>query len=162
MPTPQRRNAWKWFFAVLAALTVLATVVPIVYNLKQQLKPEQFAAAWDQWKHQRPANYVMTYEVRKNDEEHGDRFVVTVKDGKTRSVLCNGLALQEDKFAYYGMDRLFDQLDQTLQKDRKENTKTYLRGIFDEKTGAIRWFVRRVMGTRERLEITVKPIEEQN
>ena len=59
-----RDRSWVWFFAVLAALGIAAILIPLVYNVRQQLTPEQVAAARECWRADGPASYVLDYEQR--------------------------------------------------------------------------------------------------
>src|SRR5947209_14393116 len=77
-------RGWIWYFVIVAALTVLATTILVVYNLRQQLRPEQLAAARPLWEQKRPPDYVLTY--TKKGGATGT-FIVTVRKGKVVSVL---------------------------------------------------------------------------
>src|ERR1700756_5332481 len=79
-----RSRGWIWFFAVLVVLTVAATAFLWIYNVRQQLTPEELAAAHKLWEQKRPANYVLTY--TKEGSVTGT-FVVTVRQGKVKSVI---------------------------------------------------------------------------
>ena len=52
-PAPKRNRGWLWYFLILVILTVAATVGLAWYNLSQQLRPEQFEAAWEQMEAER-------------------------------------------------------------------------------------------------------------
>ena len=83
-PGRKPNRGWIWYFVILAVLTVVATTVLVVYNLRQQLRPEQLAAARKLWDEKRPADYVLTYTKKGNAT---GTFVVTVRKGKVVSVL---------------------------------------------------------------------------
>jgi hypothetical protein len=158
MDTPRKSRKWIWYFAVLGVLTVIATSTLAVYNIKQQLKPEQLAAAIDLWDAQGPKNYVLEYTARKTVEsvDMSDAYIVKVKDGVAYEVLDNGQPLEPRQLAYYGMHRLLQDVERFMEMDMKPGApSTYRRGDFDGKTGALVRYVRRVMGTRQRLEINV-------
>jgi hypothetical protein len=55
------------------------------------------------------------------------------------------------------MEGLFDFVERLMKIDSEPGSpKTYVPAIFDDqKTGGLRWYVRRVMGGRQRVEITV-------
>ncbi len=159
MPPPTRNNHWKWFFAILIALALFASILMIVVNWQLQLKPEQLEGARKLWETNGPANYVMVYTTRRNDETTTDHYVVKVRQKKTYAVLVNDLPLTE-RLDYYGMDALFNDVERFQDMDNeKGKPRTYTRATFDDRTGAIRWYVRRVMGSRERQEITVKSLD---
>ena len=64
----QRRwRRWVPFFLVLVALGAVAVVVPIVYNLRLQLRPEQLEQARQRWREQGPPDYDLSCE-RKTTE----------------------------------------------------------------------------------------------
>jgi hypothetical protein len=158
MPPP-KNNAWKWFFAILIVLALFASILMIVVNWRLQLKPEQLEAARKRWETSGPASYVMNYTTRRNDETRTDHYVVKVRQKKTYEVLVNDLPLTE-RLDYYGMDALFNDVERFQDMDaEKDKPRTYTRAIFDDQTGAIRKYVRRVMGGHERQEINVEPLE---
>lgn len=150
-------RGWIWFFVILTALAVSATVILIVFNLQQQLKPEQLEAARQLWKKNDIRDYTMTYTVRTNDQEKADRYFVKVQGGKVVEAKFNGQAEPAGRLHHYGMDRLFAYIEDFHKIDsEKGKPRTFVRAIFDEqKTGGLRWYVRRVMGGNERQEITV-------
>jgi uncharacterized protein DUF6174 len=158
MPPARRNRGWIWFFIVLASLALTAMVVPIVYNLSQQLKPEELAAAEKQWREKGPASYQLVYTVKRGDAEP-DHFVVRVRHGKAVSAQVNDIPQPPNRAHNYTMDRLFDDIQEFLEiQKRKDQPQTYLRAFFDPATGAVRRFIRRVMGTNERLEIEVQSL----
>jgi hypothetical protein len=159
MPPPKRNNNWKWFFAVVAVLALGASISLIVINLRQQLKPERLEANRKRWEASGPANYVMVYTTRKNLETTTDHYVVKVRNKKPYEVLVNGLPLTE-RLDYYGMSALFNDIERFLEIDsEKGKPRVFTKAHFDDTTGAIRQYVRRVMVSRERLEINVEPLE---
>ena len=62
-----RRRRWLWFFVTLAGLSALALTTLIVYNLRQQLRPEQLAEARERWQQHRPDDYDLDYTLRQDD-----------------------------------------------------------------------------------------------
>lgn len=155
---PARKNRrWIWFFVVVFAMAVVATVVLIVFNLQQQLKPEQLAAARAMWKEKGPANYRMTY-TQKLNQEPEDHYVVKVRGGTVVESFFNGSAEPPERWPYRSMEALFDFVEKFMRDDAQPSRpKVFVRAIFDDKkTGALRWYVRSVMGERHRVEITIE------
>lgn len=163
MDTPIKNRSWIWYFVVLAILTIIATSTLAIYNIRQQLKPETLDTAIALWNAKGPKDYVLVYTTKKTDlsGDSDDHYVVKVKDGRPYEVLINGLPPAEERqLAYYGMNRLLQYIEQFMEIDAQPGKpKTYLRGDFDGKTGALLRYVRRVMGTRQRLEITVESLD---
>jgi hypothetical protein len=164
--TESRKNlGWLWYFIIVFGLSITAAVIIAVYNLRQQLKPEQLATAEQLWKQRGPANYVMVYTI-KTDSIAGTRtddYVVKVRSGRAYEALVNGLPQEQDRLVYYGMTKLFEYIDTFLEKDAEPGKpKVFSRALFDPDTGALRWYVRRVMGTADRVEITVESLEIQD
>jgi hypothetical protein len=160
MSAPPKSNNWKWVFVALFGLALFAAVFLIVYNLRQQLKPERLEAARKQWDAKGPANYVMRYTTRMNEETTTDEYVVKVRNKKAYEVLVNGFPEPPERLGYHGMDALFDYIERFVELDaEKGKPRTFTKASFDEQTGALREFVRRVMGKRERLHILVEPLE---
>ena len=163
METSKKNRNWLWYFLVLAVLTIIATTTLAIYNLRQQLKPEQLDAAIDLWRAKGPAEYVLVYLAKKTEQsgDMEDHYVVKVKGGKAFEVLVNGLPLAEERqLAYYGMHRLLQDIERFMELDAEPGRpKTFTRGDFNGKNGALLRYVRRVMGSRQRLEITVESLE---
>ncbi len=158
--SPRKNNNWKWFFAIVVALSIFVAVSLIWWNLRLQLKPEQLEAARALWDTNGPADYVLVYTTRKNEETTTDHYVVKVRQKKAYEVIVNGLPEPTDRLEYQSMDALFNYVERFLELDsEKGKPRTYTRAIFDEKNGAILSYVRRVMGTSERLEINVKALD---
>jgi len=164
-------RGWIWYFVILGALSVLGITILVVYNLRQQLKPEQIAAARKLWEEKRPPDYVLTY-TKKGDAS--GTFIVTVHQGKVVSVIMREevvkdnqvqvaeLPLERRLYASYDMAGLFDNIERFQEMDaRKDSPRTFIRATFDPQNGQLLWFVRRVMGTRDRIEINVEPIDMQ-
>ena len=81
-------RTWVWYFLILGVLSAAAATILIVFNLRQQLKPEQLAAAKALWKAKGPRDYDMTYRQLVGDEP--ETFVVRVRGGQVESVERNG------------------------------------------------------------------------
>jgi hypothetical protein len=156
----QSNRNWIWFFVVVGALAVLAMVSMIVYNLGRQLKPEQLAAARRSWHERGWRSYQLTYTVRRGIEQETDTYVVRVRDGKVISSTVNGRAEPPERFAYRDMDAKFDEIARFQEIDAKPGQpRTFCVGNFDPDNGALRQYVRRVMGSKERVEIVVDSLE---
>ncbi|MCI0378384.1 MAG: DUF6174 domain-containing protein [Gemmataceae bacterium] len=161
MSPPNRKRSWIWYFVIVFTLAVAATVVLAVYNSRQQLKPEQLEAARKLWREKGPSDYTMKYTIRMKADDEPDVLQVKVMKGRAVDVLYNGKPEPQERLVYYSMDRLFDFIEQFQDYDSmKGQPKVYVRAIFDDqKTGGLRWYVRRVMGGRERVEITVDDLQ---
>jgi hypothetical protein len=156
---PGKRRS-LWYFVVLAVLAVVAMVSLVKYNLGQQLTQEQLTAARALWKEKGPKSYQLTYKIKIGIDVAPDYYVVRVRNGSVVSSTRNERPEEKRLFAERGMDAIFDWIQdfQDLAAKPKQ-PRTYIRGMFDPSTGAVRWYVRRVMGGSERLEITVEPVE---
>lgn len=159
-PAAGRTNrGWIWYFVILAFLTVLATTILVVYNLNQQLKPEQLEKAWQVWKEQGPHSYHLVYTIKINEPSSTDHYDVKVKDTAVIQAAVNGQQEPANRLHYYGMEKLFGYIDSNLERDQKKGQpRTYTRALFDPDHGGLRSYVRRVMGSKERVEITVEKL----
>ncbi len=156
MTAGKRNRGWLWYFLILAGLTVLAVVFLIWYNLSQQLRPEELAAARQRWQAKGLRDYRLTYTIKRG-EGAADSVVVVVRGGKTVSAAVNGRPEPAERLHFYGMDRLFDDIERFLDMDKAPGKRrTYARARFADADGHLEWYVRRVMEGRERLEITVE------
>jgi hypothetical protein len=161
VPRAPKNHAWLWIFLFLIVASIAVAAVMIWYNLRLQLKPEQLEAARALWKERGPRDYRMVYTTQLRDESHKDRFVVEVRAGRVQSVIMNQtLFLNTREMAYHSMERLYSEIAQSLEKDAKEGRKVYTRANFDGATGALQDYVRRVMGSRERVQIQVIELEQ--
>jgi hypothetical protein len=162
MTVVQNPRGWKWFFAVLIVLTLAATVSLIVYNIKQQLTPEKFEAAYKRWQEKRPKSYTLVYKDKFTSQAGGDiqtnEYVVKVENRKVKEVLVNGIPKTE-RLEYHDMDGLFNFIERFFEMDAKGNRKVFRLGVFDPGTGALRKYVRRVAGSLERQEITAESLD---
>jgi hypothetical protein len=158
--TMEKNHGWIWFFVVVIGLGIAAMASLIVYNLSQQLKPEQLADARRLWKEKGWRSYQLSYTIRRGIEASSDAFVVRVRGGRVVSSTVNGLPEEKRLFGARGMEALFDDIERFLELDaRPGQPRTFTRAIFDNNTGALRSYVRRVMGGKERTEIKVESIE---
>ncbi|MBV8169683.1 MAG: hypothetical protein JO021_23040 [Alphaproteobacteria bacterium] len=170
-PAPRRKNnAWIWFFVLMAVASVGVAGFMIWFNRHLQLRPEQLQAALQRWQEHGPASYRLTYTRRLGDSDHTDTFVVKVRHRKVVEVRMNGeplrdedgLPITDERLQYHSMDRLLRDVERFLELDARDGRTNYNVAFFDEDTGALRKYVRRVMGTRERVEeeAKVEPLTE--
>jgi hypothetical protein len=161
MPPPQQSYRWIWYFVVLGVLTVSACTILVWYNLRQQLKLEDLVAARAQWLQRRPANYDLTYTKRGSAS---GTFFVKVRNGTIVSVTLDGREVtQNDKpldpsrYPRYDMTALMDDIETFLEEDGEPGRpRTYTVATFDPTDGHLIRYVRRVMGSSERIEINVQ------
>ncbi len=167
MPPLKPSYRWIWYFIVLAILTVTAITILVWYNLRQQLKMEDLEKAKSQWKRARPLNYDLYYTKRGSAS---GAFAIAVRDGKVISVALDGREITQDdkpldpsRYSRYDMTALMDDVETFLEKDSEPGRpRTYTVATFDPGDGHLIRYVRRVMGTSERIEIIVqlKKLEE--
>ncbi len=162
---PQLKGrSWIWYFFAVALLAVLLLGWLWLY-VQQQLEPgqqlhlEQLLAARKKWKDSKISDYQMLYTVTRGGEGGGrDRFYVVVQGGKVRSVVMNDdQPLPPEQFDYRSMDGLFNDVEVFLKRDAKEGApQTFCRGYFDADDGHLTRFVRRVVGSKESVDIRVE------
>ena len=149
---PNRK--WIWYYATLVVLTAASITIMIVYNLKQQLTPPQFAAAQALWKEKGPRDYDMTYTKKVGAPE---TYAVRVRAGVVVSAERNGQPVEERQLHYHSMNALFSDVERFLELDAEPGRpRTFCVARFDPDDGHLRHYVRRVMGSTERAEITVE------
>jgi len=166
---PAKRSLrWVAFFVILACLAVTGIVLPIVYNLGQQLRPEQLAAARERWELVGPADYDLTYTVKYDREPLAERHLVLVRDGKIVWASCEGEVVQVSPAlgAALGVaaggsgrgGRDVSAIFTHLEKLRQEESagRNFLVAVFDPKAGWPRRIIRRVGGTSAREEWDVR------
>src|SRR5688572_8738986 len=92
IPPSRRVSPWRWVavFAVLGVLGATGVTIPIVYNLNQQLKPEQLIEARRRWREQGPKDYDLTYTVTYDRNRLGERHIVLVRGGEVVFASCEG------------------------------------------------------------------------
>jgi hypothetical protein len=159
-PRPRNRN-WIWFFLTLLGLTLLAVAILIWYNFRQQLTPEQLEAAQKLWEKTNLRDYDMEYTTKKGTDKEPDRFEVRVRQGKVQSVILNRRVPMEPRlFPYRSMDALLDDIEKFMKEDcQPGRPRTFTRAMFDPNDGHLLWYVRRVMQSEERVEITVEKFQ---
>src|SRR5262245_66491076 len=85
-------KSWRWlvYFLVLVCLATAGVTLPIVYNLGQQLQPEQLEVAKERWQRNGPADYDLTYAITYDREKLAERHVVLVRGGRMVFASCEG------------------------------------------------------------------------
>jgi hypothetical protein len=152
-----KNRSWVWYFVIVVALSILATVIIIGYNLAQQLTSEQLHAAMQKWQDNGPRDYELQYVVKRSGSNEPDQYVVKVKEGMVVSATLNKYPLKYHQLENHSMTQLLKDIQAFMEKDAEAGTPwTFTRALFDEKDGHLLWYVRRVMGSRERVEIEVK------
>jgi hypothetical protein len=157
-PAPKKNRRWIWFFVVVFALAFLAIAILVVFNLQQQLKPEQLDAALALWQKNGPRDYTMSYTTLVNAEPQPieTHYWVKVRGGRVVESKCNGQQEAASLFPYRGMESRFDEIEKFMRIDSEPNRpKVYVVATFDEKTGRLRRYIHRVMGSKDRVEINV-------
>ena len=163
-PRAQKNLGWLWYFVLLAVLAVSATIVLIVYNQNQQLRPDQIAAAQERWRKNGPRSYRLVYNISTDSpagQKRTDYFDVTVRDGVVTRASLNEKALPAERLSEFGMDKLLAFVADKIAIDQeRDRPRTFTRAMFDDqKTGALIWYIRRVMGSKERVEIKFEKIQ---
>src|SRR5262249_42954564 len=152
---PARRPSsnWIWYFAVVAVLSVLFTLVLVRFNLAQQLTLPELLAAERLWKERGPADYDMEY--TKQGSATGP-FTVRVRNHRVERVICDGRPQEERLLPYSSMEALFGYIEDYLREDARPGARrVFTTGRFDDKDGHLLHYVRRVMESAERIELTV-------
>lgn len=153
----KRNSGWIWYFVIVFGLAVLGTVWLGVFNLKLQLTQQQLTAARDKWDARKPADYDLVYTIKNDDDSQGPEYSIRVRGGKLVHVLEDGVALYAERAAQHTMDAIFELVQKNLDADSQPGAeKVYVRARFHEGNGAVLEYVRRIMGTHQRLEISVK------
>jgi hypothetical protein len=167
---PKRPKArWRtyvWYFLALAVLSAAAIIIPIIYNLNQQLTEEQVAEARTRWKQHGFASYDLDYGER-NDSDDWDRYVAKVRGGEVVSLRVNdrlvaleGMTPQERR--KYSVPGMFEQIEEQLNEEKDGGRRNFATADFDPAAGYPRHYIRRVRGSRSRLEwmIRLTPVKE--
>jgi Family of unknown function (DUF6174) len=142
-------------------LTWLALYIRNELDPAKQLNLEQLRTARNLWQEKGPKDYQMLYKVRRSRDT--DTYFVEVRGGRVVSVVYNGKEhLPPDKWEYHSMVGLFTDIELFLKHDAQPNSpQTFCRGYFAKDDGRLVQFVRRVVGSEERVDIfveTFKPI----
>jgi hypothetical protein len=164
-----------WFFGLLAVLGAVAVTLPIIYNLREQLLPEQVAEARRRWEEHGTRDYDLSYQVRYDREQQVDEYKIKVRGGKVVSVVRNNevrmfedaaalvlglpcLALEhpDENFQQHTVENFFKSIEAILHEDSTAAKRNYATASFDAVDGHPLHFVHRVAGTGRRLEWTIK------
>jgi|SRR5579875_415882 hypothetical protein len=175
--SPRRPRRWIGFFIILAVLAAIAIVVPLVYNLSIQLRPEQLTEARQRWQEHAPPDYDLEYLVRTThpNQEEERAYLVQVREGRVVLVVCNSdviyldpalafaaglsvLALSSENPDQYGVPALFEAIETTLRQDEAAGRRSFATAQFDPKDGHPFHYVHRVRGTKERVEWNIQLI----
>ncbi len=158
-PTRRKKWGWVWYFVLLLVLSAVAVAIIIGYNLRQQLTSDELAAAIGLWDARGPRTYKFEYVVKRGDAKP-DVYVVRVSDGRVVYGSLNDIPLPVDKLPTRSMAALLGDIRTFMERDAEPGKPwTYTRARFDENDGHLLWYVRRVMGSRERVEIQVRDFE---
>jgi hypothetical protein len=158
MATVRRSYRWVWVFVVLAVLGLTAMIVQIRYNLSQQLRPEQLAAARRLWQERGPRDYRLQFLQRGSSQPTA--YVIWVRNGEPRAGVWKhspdladheGQRLRPDQLSSFSMEGLFETIEDLIAADPGQ--RVYLVANFDPTDGHLLRFVRRVSGTQQRQEI---------
>lgn len=165
----KKNRTWVWYFVIVAGLSIAATTTMIVYNLKQQLTPEQLQAAVARWNERGPASYDMEYTKQTAASESIETYVVEVRAGKVVKVdVAPGLRgkdtrwqpIEERLYPYHSVPALFGFMNDFLAQDRRPGRpRAFVRAAFDDNDGHVMRYVRNVSGAKERVEIVVTKFE---
>jgi hypothetical protein len=160
---PPRNRRWIWFFVVVFVLTAVATIIGRISIARQQLKPEQLAAAEARWQAKGPRDYHLTYTIAKLNSAD-ERYVVEVRGGKAVAAAVDGRPEDIERLRYYGMTSLYDYIQGFLDEDAKPDSPgAFVTADFGETDGRLRNYRRSVRSRRERVEIKdvkVEPVKD--
>lgn len=173
--SPSRSRRWIGFFVVLAALGATAMIVPFVYNLSIQLKPQELTEARQRWQEHAPTNYDLEYLITtmRGEEKADHAYLLQVRGGRVVLVVDNGdvvyldpslaivaglggLAVSSESPGQYGVAALFEQIEAALRHDETTGRRNYTTARFDPKDGHPNHFRRSVSGTKEGVEWNIK------
>jgi hypothetical protein len=153
-PASRSSSNWIWYFAVVAVLSILFTLILVRFNLAQQLTLSDLLAAERLWKERGPADYDMEY--TKEGSATGT-FTVRVRNHRVERVICDGQPQEARLLPYSSMEALFGFIEDYLREDAKPGARrVFTTGRFDDHDGHLLHYVRRVMESPERIELTVK------
>jgi hypothetical protein len=171
-----RSKRWIGFFVVHSVLTLTAIVVPIVYHLSIQLRPEQLADAQRRWQENAPADYDLEYLVKRDGEDsetRETRYLVQVRAGLVVLIMegdeviylepalaavagSGTLALSAVDPRDYGVPALLAQIEAGMRQADTAARRDFVKADFDPNDGHPYHFIHRVRGTKQRVEWFVK------
>jgi hypothetical protein len=171
-PRPRR---WIGFFLALAIMGAIAIVVPIVYNLSIQLRPEQLAEARRLWQENAPVDYDLACLIKTEHEGEaterevlvqvrGGRVVFAAEDNQLVFVDAalagiagpELLAASSQNASGYGVPALLGEIEAALRRDQTAGRRNFATARFDPRDGHPYHYVHRVRGSKERVEWNVK------
>ncbi len=158
MTTPKPSRRWIWFFAVVGLLAVAGITINLVYNIRQQLTPEQLRQARERWEETGPRSYNLRYLVRKPDTEP-EQYEAEVRNGRVVAARLNGRLLEVRLWGHHDMRGRYADIQRFLEEDAKPGKpRVFAKAQFDAKTGQLLHYVRAVSATRERVQIDVQEL----
>jgi hypothetical protein len=155
-------RGWIWFFLVVIVMAVAAAAITWSANIRQQLTPQQLAGAQKRWAEKGPPDYDLWIEKRissaNSDAEQQPEIIESkIRRGKVLSATLDGRPLDPRLLTDYDMPAWFGFVDDFLKRDTADGApRTFRTAVFSSETGALLHFTRRVSGTRERQEITIR------
>jgi hypothetical protein len=164
---------WRWvsFFVLLTVLAAVGVTLPIVYNLNQQLTPEQLRQAQQRWQANGPKDYDLTYAITYDRERLAERHVVLVRGGEVVFESCEGEVVQmapalsaavgfplggAAEGAGRDVPSIFKHVETLLSEANTAQRRNFIVAVFDPREGYPRRFIRRVRGTKTREEWDVR------
>lgn len=183
LQTPARRKNrnWIWVFVAFALLGVAAIAINWTYSAGQPLTEEKLRVARELWKKNRPTNYdlkvVRATTYASSDGSSGttvDRIDLQVRNAKVVSFLLNGrepepLINREGQRnvdeegrqrASYDVDGLFDAMQEFMELDKRQGTRSFLRASFHKQDGHVTLFTRQVQGKRvPQIQVELKRVD---
>jgi hypothetical protein len=168
-----KRSPWRWiiFFVLLIALAATGITLPVVYNLGQQLKPEQLNASKRLWQEKGPRDYDLSFSITHDRERLAERHVVQVRDGQVIYSACEGevVAMSPLIAAVVGLPvggtaeggardvpAIFAHIEGLLRQEDTAEQRNFIVAVFDPKEGYPRRFIRRIRGTKTREEWDIR------
>lgn len=158
MSIPPQGRRWVWFFAILVLLAGAGVTIPIVYNLRQQLTPDQLDGAVARWREHGPRSYNFRYVVKRSQSEP-ETYYAEVRGGRVVRASVNGRPLPPENRHYHDMEHRFSDIRGFLNEDTKTGKpRVFVTAQFDAKDGRLIRYVRSVTSTRTRVEIDVQEL----
>lgn len=181
IPIRRRNRNWLWVFAALFLLAVLAMGINWAWNTTQPLTAARLSEARAQWKQNRPSDYDLkiarTVMYESSDGVRGtivDKYFVQVRGGKIVEFQVNGkepepllnrdgspnAAADGERRLHFDMDGLFDDIDEIMAKDKRDNVNSFLRARFNKDDGHLMRFSRQIGGRRSPyIQVDLKRID---
>src|SRR5437879_3576951 len=157
-----RNKNWLWFFGVTIALGIAAMAINWIYNVRQQLTLEQLTAAEKLWSEKGPPDYDLTIDKQyssaaSSGEANHETIEVRVRQKQVVAAPLDGRPMEPRLLPDYDMPAWFDYVEVFMKRDTAPDAPpTFRTAIFDAQTGALLHYRRRVRGTYERQELTIR------